>query len=117
MCFGENDLPICCGYTCVLSVSRRWRGGGLATTAAWAAVVKLCIQEVVDKTHYSVDMLLAVVCTALVWSWREGMYPAASAVWAKRKRGGAVSSDPVPKVLIALTVGVLLLVLVGVKGV
>ena len=95
----------------------RWRGGGLATTAAWAAVVKLCIQEVVDKTHYSVDMLLAVVCTALVWSWREGMYPAGSAVWAKRKRGGAVSSDPVPKVLIALTVGVLLLVLVGVKGV
>lgn len=91
-----------------------WGWGLGPSTVAWLAVLKLCLQEVVDKTHYSVDMLLAVTCTALVWKWREGLYPI-SATWRQRKRG--MPPDPAPSVLIALVVGVLILVFVGVKGV
>ena len=115
---GCNDLVIS-GHGVVyavvpLAVQTFYRGHKLPTVLAWAAVFKLCLQEVVDKTHYSVDMLLAVACTALVWKWREGVYPT-SAVWAKRKPGS--KADPVPRALIALVVGVLCLVFVGVKGV
>ena len=89
-----------------------WRHGGPVVAVSWAAVVKLCLQEVVDKTHYSVDMLLAVACTVLVWRWRENLY---NTQWHKRKPGS--KPDPVPRALIALVVGVLILVFVGVKGV
>lgn len=88
--------------------------GWLAAPIAWLAVTKLCLQEVVDKTHYSVDMLLAVACTALVWNWRERVYPV-NAAW--KKRPSKAVADPVPRGLIALVVGVLVLVFVGVKGV
>jgi hypothetical protein len=91
-----------------------WRLRSVVSLLSWGAVTKLCIQEVVDKTHYSVDMLLAVACTALVWKWREGVYPASGML--KQRRQGS-KADPVPRALIALTVGVLVLVFVGVKGV
>jgi hypothetical protein len=86
----------------------------IVSLLSWGAVAKLCLQEVVDKTHYSVDMLLAVACTALIWKWREHVYPATAIL--KHRRHGA-KADPVPRTLIALTVGVLILVFVGVKGV
>ena len=91
---------------------RRLRG--IVSFLSWGAVTKLCLQEVVDKTHYSVDMLLAVACTALIWKWREEVYPATALV--KQRRQGS-KADPVPRTLIALTVGVLILVFVGVQGV
>ncbi|KAL4447866.1 hypothetical protein ABPG75_005085 [Micractinium tetrahymenae] len=88
-----------------------WRGD--AAAVAWLAVLKLCLQETVDKTHYSVDMLLAVVLTALVWHWRSPAYPA-SAVLPARSRGSP--KDPLPWGLVALVVGVLVVVFVGVAG-
>lgn len=89
------------------------RRGGTAAVA-WVAVTKLCLQEVVDKTHYSVDMLLAVAVTVLVWHWRSALYPSTE-TWAKRKPNAV--PDAVPRALIGLVVGVLVLVFVGVKGV
>ncbi len=71
------------------------------------------LQETVDKTHYSVDMLLAVVLTALVWAWRSPTYPA-SAVLPARPPGAP--RDPLPWGLVALVVGVLVVVFVGVAG-
>jgi MFS superfamily sulfate permease-like transporter len=87
------------------------RGG--PSLAAWLAVAKLCIQETVDKTHYSVDMLLAVVLTALVWRWREPLYPPA-ATWAPRPSG--TPPDPLPARLVALVLATLAVVFVGVAG-
>lgn len=91
-----------------------WYKGGPALWA-WAAVAKLCIQETLDKTHYSVDMLLAVAITALVWVWRAPIYPAGTSVWSKRRKGAP--ADPIPYTLVALVAGVLILVFVGVHGV
>jgi hypothetical protein len=97
----------------------RWTGAPWIpppAAVAWAGVVKLCLQEVVDKTHYSVDMLLAVAVTTLVWEWRRSaLYDPSTAAWRRRKLGAA--ADPVPRALIALVVAVLAIVFVGVKGV
>lgn len=70
-------------------------------------------QETLDKTHYSVDMFLAVVLTCLVWRWREPVYPAVE-TWQPRPAGAA--ADPVPRRLVALVVVTLVIVFVGVAG-
>ncbi|KAI7836099.1 hypothetical protein COHA_010027 [Chlorella ohadii] len=88
-----------------------WRWG--PRTLGWLALVKLCIQETLDKTHYSVDMFLAVVLTCLVWRWREPVYPAVE-TWQPRPAGAA--ADPVPRRLVALVVVTLVIVFVGVAG-
>lgn len=58
-------------------------------------------------------MFLAVVVTALVWQWRSHLYPPSEA-WRERPRGAR--PDPVPRRLVALVAGVLLIVFVGVAG-
>lgn len=95
--------------------TRGARGRRTAVAVAWLAVAKLCAQEVLDKTHYSVDMLLAVVVTALVWSWRRGAIAASAARW--RGRGAGAPADPVPYRLVALVFGVVCLTFLGVHGV
>lgn len=82
-------------------------------TLGWIALVKLCIQETLDKTHYSVDMFLAVVLTYLVWKWRERVYRADD-TWQPRPAGAP--ADPVPRRLVALAVVTLVIVFVGVAG-
>jgi len=72
---------------------------------------------VVDKTHYSVDMFLAVVVTALVWVWRRHVYDADDEGVKWRERRKSSKKDPVPTWLVASVVLVLLLVGVGTKGV
>lgn len=87
--------------------------GGPAAFAAWAAVVKLCLQETLEKTHYSVDMLLAVVLAALVW--RNGGGREWDAMLAKREPGAP--RDPLPLKALAAVFGIIAIVFVGVKGV
>ena len=58
-------------------------------------------------------MFLAVVLTTLVWHWRSSSYSAA-AVWPRR--GPGAPRDPLPKGLVALVLGVLVIVFVGVSG-
>ena len=117
---GCNDLVIS-GHgavyaACALGIATYCgkRGSGWL---AWLGVFKLCLQETVDKTHYSVDMFLAVVTTALVWSWRRGVYDEADerVTWKARRKNSA--KDPVPVWLVGSVVVVLLIVGVGVKGV
>lgn len=67
-----------------------------------------------EQTHYSVDMLLGVAVTALVWHWRGSLYPTAAA-WEERRPGAP--PDPRPTAVIAAAFGVLVLVLVGTRGV
>ena len=85
-----------------------------ATIISWLAVIKLCLQETVDKTHYSVDMFLAVVIACLVWHWRSDVYDV-KMTW--KSRVPHEKRDPIPKSLVALVMGVLCIVFIGVKGV
>lgn len=71
------------------------------------------LQETLDKTHYSVDMFLAVVLTFLVWKWREHVYQADD-TWQPRPAGAP--ADPVPRCLVALVVVTLIILFVGVAG-
>jgi DNA mismatch repair protein MutS2 len=57
---------------------------GLLQTAA---------RDVVERYHYSVDMILAVFCTWAVWRWLEPVYPT-SAILKPRPPG--FPSDPRP---------------------
>jgi hypothetical protein len=79
----------------------------------FSLIARPALQETIEKTHYSVDMFLAVVLTALVWHWRSSSYSAA-AVWPRR--GPGAPWDPLPKGLVALVLGVLVIVFVGVAG-
>ena len=117
---GCNDLVIS-GHgavyaACALGISTFCGRRGCGWLA-WLGVLKLCLQETVDKTHYSVDMFLAVVTTALVWNWRRGVYDETdeSFMWKVRRKNSA--KDPVPLWLVGSVIGVLLIVGVGVKGV
>ena len=121
---GCNDLVISGHGVVYAAVALAWhtyyplRGGrrrARYSNLLWLAVAKLCLQEAVQRTHYSVDMFLAVVVTALVWAWRAPVYPAPASAWPARKPGAP--ADPVPRVLLALVFGTLALVFVGVKGV
>ncbi|KAI3427203.1 hypothetical protein D9Q98_007139 [Chlorella vulgaris] len=100
-------VPLALGTYCPLP---SWRFG--PAMLSWLAVIKLCIQETVDKTHYSVDMLLAVVLTALVWRWQEGLYPPT----ALPARPPGSPPDPLPLRLVALVLVTLVVVFVGVSG-
>jgi hypothetical protein len=84
------------------------------TLISWLAVVKLCLQETVDKTHYSVDMFLAVSIACLVWHWRRDVYDV-NMMWKTRSHNE--KRDPTPRALVALVIGVLCIVFLGVKGV
>jgi hypothetical protein len=101
-------------------IQSMWRRGGVGLGSpafwGWCAVLKLCIQETLDKTHYSVDMLLAVAVTALVWVWRgEKLYRVPGSEWVKR--GSGAVADPVPVWLIGTLGVVLVIVFLGVHGV
>lgn len=117
---GCNDLVIS-GHgavyaACALGIATYCgrRGSGFL---AWLGVFKLCLQEVVDKTHYSVDMFLAVVTTVLVWGWRRKVYDETDdrVTWKERPRNSR--KDPVPMWLVGSVISVLLIVGIGTKGV
>lgn len=117
---GCNDLVIS-GHgavyaACALAIAT-YSGRRGCGWLAWLGVFKLCLKEVVDKTHYSVDMFLAVVVTALVWVWRRHVYDADDEGVKWRERRKSSKKDPVPTWLVASVILVLLLVGVGTKGV
>ncbi|KAF6255128.1 hypothetical protein COO60DRAFT_1702962 [Scenedesmus sp. NREL 46B-D3] len=76
-----------------------------STALLWIALVQTSIRDVIDKQHYSVDMLLAVVVTWAVWSWLRWVYPE-SCPLQKRPEGAAPDE---PNVLALTLVGVGLL--------
>lgn len=90
-----------------------WRRLGILLTLSSHTLSTYLLQETVAKTHYSVDMLLAVVVTALVWHWRAGSYPAGATV-APRAPGSP--PDPKPWRLVAFVFAVLAVVFMGVAG-
>lgn len=86
---------------------------GQQLTLIRTLVLFSALQETVDKTHYSVDMWLAVTLTVLVWRWRAHVYPE-SETWKERRAGAP--KDPFPVGMVAVVLGVLALVFVGVAG-
>eukprot|EP00798_Chlamydomonas_sp_ICE-L_P024628 gene24628-10250_t len=54
----------------------------------WAAVVQSSVRDVMERYHYSVDMILAIVVSAASWTWTEWVYPSNSPL-PKRPQGGA----------------------------
>ena len=77
---GCNDLvlsghaviyaAVCCAY------SEYYPGG--ASKLLWLALARSSIRGPLTAQHYSVDMFLAAVVTALTWRAVEGVYPAAA---------------------------------------
>lgn len=65
----------------------------------WAGLIQTAARDVLERYHYSVDMMLAVVCTWAVWTWTERVYPPGVMV-AKRRPG--TPPDPLPPAVLAL---------------
>lgn len=76
----------------------------------WLALAQACLRDVVDKQHYSVDMILGVFVTWAVWTWVEWVYPPHSSRCLPRKKGAL--SDPLSAWVLVLVVAAL-----GVAGV
>lgn len=58
------------------------------TVLMWIALVQTSIRDVLEKQHYSVDMLLAPVVTGAMWTWLEAVYPQTQPL-PKRAEGAA----------------------------
>mmetsp|Transcript_25348 Transcript_25348/g.68866 ORF Transcript_25348/g.68866 Transcript_25348/m.68866 type:complete len:370 (-) Transcript_25348:415-1524(-) len=70
----------------------RWVGAFL-----WVALAHTSLRDVIDKQHYSVDMLLAVVVTYAVWNALDWVYPASQPLPARPP--GSPPDKPHPLVL------------------
>mmetsp|Transcript_298 Transcript_298/g.861 ORF Transcript_298/g.861 Transcript_298/m.861 type:complete len:244 (-) Transcript_298:305-1036(-) len=106
---GCNDLVIS-GHAIVYVVAplafQTYYGKGWASSLLWAAVAYSCIRAPITKQHYSVDMFLAVVVTALVWHWAAWAYD--SRPW--RQRHKSEGADPKQWALTGLILSVLAVV-------
>ncbi|KAF8065840.1 IPCS1 [Scenedesmus sp. PABB004] len=69
----------------------------------WAALAQTCGRDVVDRQHYTVDMLLAVVVTWAVWDWTAWVYPPGAPL--PRRPDGAPRVAPSAAVLAVVALG------------
>jgi len=74
------------------SKQRRW-----VSVFLWLAFTHTSIRDIIDKQHYSVDMLLAAVVTTATWHWLEWVYPPSRPL--ARRAPGAKPDPPHPAVL------------------
>ena len=78
-----------------------------AQALLWLALAQAAMRDVLERQHYSVDMLLAVVVTWAAWDWLEWVYPAGGArALPRRQEGGPPPARLHPAVfaLIAFTI-------------
>ena len=66
----------------------------------WVGLVQTAARDVLEHYHYSVDMILAVVCTWAAWTWLEWVYPPRESVLPSRPRGQP--PDPLPPAVVGL---------------
>ena len=122
---GCNDLVlsghviICAAVCCAFSEF----APGVASKLLWGALARGALRDAVELRpgsrahHYSVDMWLGTVVTALTWRAAEGVYPAAASRLARRPVGAP--PDPRGALAWALTaavfavLGVLVVIVVG----
>ncbi|KAG2444775.1 hypothetical protein HXX76_001518 [Chlamydomonas incerta] len=89
----------------------------LSTAVLWLALAHAAIRDVMDRQHYSVDMLLAVVVTWAVWDWLEWVYPAGRAVLPRRPPGSPPDAlNPAVLALIIVCLAVAGVIVIGGKA-
>jgi DNA mismatch repair protein MutS2 len=59
-----------CAPSCLCLANLRW-----VSALLWLAFTQASVRDVVDKQHYSVDMLVAVIATWGVWNALHWVYP------------------------------------------
>ena len=80
--------------------------GHLVVALLWLALAHASVHDVVQRQHYSVDMVLGVVVTWAVWTWLEGVYPPAASQLAPRLHGSQADR---PNAFVLALIGVALL--------
>eukprot|EP00775_Hariotina_reticulata_P013409 gene13409-13537_t len=76
-----------------------------STALLWLGLIQTSIRDVIDKQHYSVDMILAVVVTWAVWDWLRWVYPESQPL--AQRPEGAAADKPNPFVVGVVALGLL----------
>lgn len=84
------------------------------TAFLWLILTHTSIRDVIDKQHYSVDMLLAVVVTTGVWNALDWVYPASQPLPAHLP--GTKPDKPHPLVLALIAVALLVAGIIVIGG-
>ncbi len=77
------------------------------------ALVHTSLRDVIDKQHYSVDMLLAVVVTYGVWNALDWVYPASQPLPARAPGTPPDKPHPLVLALIALALATAAVIVIG----
>jgi DNA mismatch repair protein MutS2 len=68
----------------------------------WVALVQASIRDIIDKQHYSIDMVLAVIVTWAVWVALQRVYPESQPLPGRPATAAADKPHPLVLALIAL---------------
>jgi hypothetical protein len=96
-----------------------WRAGlsYLSISFMWIAFLQASLRDVIDKQHYSVDMLLAAVVVSACWTWTERVYPPQSCQIKARPRGTKADRiRPEVFLLVAVSVAISGIIVIGGKA-
>ena len=89
----------------------------LSVLIQWVGLIQASLRDVIDKQHYSVDMILAAVVVSACWSWTEWIHPPHSCRIQPRQSG--LEADKIrPEIflLVAMCVAVAGVIVIGGKA-
>ncbi|KAG1676519.1 hypothetical protein FOA52_000062 [Chlamydomonas sp. UWO 241] len=88
-----------------------------SNAAMWVALAQASLRDVVERHHYSVDMIVAVIVTAACWGWTERVYSPREVVLRPRARGAPPDKlNAWLLALIAVCLGAAAVIVIGGKA-
>jgi DNA mismatch repair protein MutS2 len=87
---------------------RTYYSNAFSSKLLWIALLQTCIRDIIDRQHYTVNMILAVAVTTAAWGWTRGIYPEDEPLPASRddKEGGKPTAAALLLVVLGLATAV-----------
>lgn len=88
----------------------------LSIVAQWIGFLQASLRDVIDRQHYSVDMLLAAVVVSACWMWTERVYPISCQIQQRPRGTNADEVRPAVLLLVAMSVAISGIIVIGGKA-